>query len=183
MDDLARDLGLSKKTLYQYFKDKKDVVGKAIHSIMNTQKCGIDEVLEQSGQNAIDELFGISRQITLHMQTVNPAVAYDLQKYYPKIWDEFIDYKQEIIYAYIMHNFNKGVVEGLYKTDLNYDIIALIYVSRMEIYGWSDLGKLKKYSFEDIFNTLFMYHVRGISNERGLGYLEHLIQSLDQESK
>ncbi len=183
MDDLAKDLGLSKKTLYQHFKDKKDVVSKAIHSIMNTQKCGIDDILEQSGQNAIDELFGISRQITVHLQTLNPAVAYDLQKYYPKIWAEFIDYKQEIIYSYIMHNFNKGTEEGLYKADLNYDIIALIYVSRMEIYGWSDLGNLKKYSFEDIFNTLFIYHVRGISNEKGLNYLQKLITSFDQDSK
>jgi TetR/AcrR family transcriptional regulator, cholesterol catabolism regulator len=182
MDDLARELGLSKKTLYLHFNDKNDVVHKAMKHLMNIQECGIDQVLGITGQNAIDELLGISKQITLHLQNLNPALAYDLQKYYPDIWKEFIDYKKQIIYNHIIGNFEKGIQEGLYSVDINYDIIALIYVSRMEIYGWSDLGDLSKYSYEHIFNTLFIYHVRGISNKKGLEYLEKLMGTLDHHN-
>ena len=178
MDDLSRELGVSKKTLYQHFKDKNEVVTKAMDYLMYIQKCGIDEALGQDDQNAIDELFGMSRLITDHLQSLNPGVAYDLQKYYPTIWNEFINYKKQTIYNYIIRNFEKGLQEGLYANDINYEIIALIYVSRMDMYGWSDLGNLSKYSFEHIFNNLFIYHVRGISNESGLHYLNQLMTSL-----
>lgn len=181
MDDLARELGLSKKTLYQHFKDKNDVVNKAMTHLMHIQKCSINEALEQENQNAIDELFGLSRQIAEHLQSLNPAITYDLQKYYPKIWNGFIDYKKQTIYEYIIRNFEKGIREGLFANDIDYEIIALIYVSRMEMYGWTNPGNLSNYSFEHIFKTLFIYHIRGISNNSGLKYLNQLMKSFNKD--
>lgn len=175
MDDLSRELGISKKTLYQYVSDKEEVVRKVVSLMINGQKCGIDSLLEQKGMNAIDHLFNMTRFITHHLKTMNPALTYDLQKYYASVWEEMVAFKQKNIFQYIMDNIRMGIKEGMYRNDINYEIIASAYVSRLEMYSRGDMQGLEKFSFDEIFNTLFIYHVRGISNNKGLKYLEKLI--------
>ncbi len=179
MDDLARELGQSKKTLYQHFEDKEDVVKKVINFLIHHQECGIEETLENPAYNAIDRLFHMSRFLTAHLQTVNPAVSYDLQKYYPKVWDELLAFKRKTIFEHIMTNSRQGIKEGLYIEDLNHEIIANVYVSRMEMYAVGNWQGLDKFSFEEFFKTLFIYHVRGITSPKGVKYLESLIRQED----
>ena len=178
MDDLSRELGVSKKTLYQFFHDKEDVVRKVVTGMIDGQKCGIDEMLEQQGMNAIDHLLNMSRFIANHLKTVNPAMTYDLQKYYPAVWEEMVDFKRENIFKYIMDNIRQGIAEGLYRDDINYEIIAKAYVSRLEMYSRGEMQDLEKFSFDEIFNTLFIYHVRGISNNKGLKHLDGVIDEM-----
>lgn len=179
MDDLARELGLSKKTLYQHFKDKEDVVKKVINFLITSQECGIEETLEDDSLNAIDRLFHMSRALASHLQTVNPAVSYDLQKYYPKVWEELLAFKRQTIFEHIMANSNQGIKEGLYRDDLNHEIIAAVYVSRLEMYSVGNWQGLDKFSFEEFFKTLFIYHVRGIASLKGIKYLESLVSRED----
>lgn len=172
MDDLARELSISKKTLYQYFKDKNDVVAQVIQHILKEQKCGIEQVLEKEKINAIEQLMMITSFLARTLQTSNASLTYDLQKYYPDIWQEVVSFKREEVYDHIMDNINQGISEGIYRTDLNYEIIAHAYVSRMEMYQ-TDLWKpMEKYPLEEVFYTLFIYHIRGIASEKGLKYLD-----------
>ncbi len=172
MDDLARDLGISKKTLYLYFEDKKDVVRKVVHHIIQHQKCGITEVLGKKDTNAIDKLMMMTRFFAEHLKNSNASLTYDLEKYYPDIWNEVLEFKREEVFRHMMDNINEGIRENLYRDDYNYEIIARAYVSRMEMYQTDLWQPLSKYPLEEVFRTLFIYHVRGISNENGLKYLE-----------
>jgi len=172
MDDLARELGISKKTLYLHFNDKKDVVKKVIHHLIRIQKCGISEVINNTGANAIDKLLMMTRFFAEHLKNSNAALSYDLQKYYPDVWDEVVEFKREEIYKHIIDNIETGIREGLYRDDMNYEIIARAYVSRMEMYQTDLWEPLDKYSLTDVFRTLFIYHIRGISNAKGMKYLE-----------
>lgn len=172
MDDLARQLGISKKTLYNHFSDKKDVVKKVIHHLIHVQKCGISEVVNKASTNAIDKLLMMTRFFAEHLKNSNAALSYDLQKYYPEIWDEVLEFKREEIYKHIIDNVETGIKEGLYRDDMNYEIIARAYVSRMEMYQTDLWQPLDKYSLTDVFRTLFIYHIRGISNAKGINYLE-----------
>jgi TetR/AcrR family transcriptional regulator, cholesterol catabolism regulator len=175
MDDLSRELGISKKTLYHFFNDKEEVVRQVVTQMIDGQKCGIDQMLDQQGMNAIDHLLNMSRFIASHLKTVNPAMTYDLKKYYPGVWEEMVDFKRQNIYDYIMDNIRLGISEGLYRDDINYEIIAKAYVSRLEMYSRGEMQDLEKFSFDEIFNTLFIYHVRGISNHKGIEYLDILM--------
>lgn len=182
MDDLARDLGVSKKTLYLHFEDKKDVVRKVIHHIIEHQKCGINEVLAQQGANAIDKLMMITRFFAEHLKSSNVSLTYDLEKYYPELWNEVLEFKREEVYRHIMDNINEGIGENLYRTDMDYEIIARAYVSRMEMYQTELWEPLSKYPLEVVFRTLFIYHIRGIANNNGLKHLEKSMEkwSLNQ---
>ena len=183
MSDLSRELGVSKKTLYQHFSDKKDLVRKVVRSMIDSQKCGIDQMLAEENHNAIDQLFSMSRFIADHIKTVNPVMYYDLKKAYPEIWAEVLAFKRRTIFDHIMGNIARGIREGLYLSDLNYEIIAMAYVSRLEMYARREVEGMDKFSFGEVFHTLFIYHVRGISNEKGTKYLEGLMARQDIPSR
>jgi TetR/AcrR family transcriptional regulator, cholesterol catabolism regulator len=172
MDDLARELGVSKKTLYLHFRDKEDVVDKVINYLISAQKCGINDALNQPDTNAIDKLMLMTHFFAEHLKNSNASLMYDLQKYYPRVWDEIVVFKREAVYNHIIDNINDGVKEKLYRDDLNYEIIARIYVSRMEMYQTDLWQPLEKYHLAEIFQTLFIYHIRGIASEKGIDYLE-----------
>ncbi|MFW5793349.1 MAG: TetR/AcrR family transcriptional regulator [Bacteroidota bacterium] len=171
MDDLARELGVSKKTLYQHYNDKEDVVFNVIqHHIINQQQ-EIKEILKDKEYNAIDHLLHMSRYISENIKNMNPSITYDLQKYYPNAWKKLMKFKREHVYKKIMENISKGIKEDLYQKNLNYEIITSIYVNMMEIFSGGKYAELKKFSNEEIFRTLFIYHIRGICNENGNKYL------------
>ena len=180
MDDLARELGVSKKTLYQHFRDKEDVVQQVINSIIHYQECGIESVVQNPDINAIDHLFQVSRFISKHMNSINPSLTFDLKKFYPAIWKEVLDFKRKTVYDHIIANINKGISEGLFLKNLNYQVIASVYVSRLEVYTLEQ-PELQEFSFEEVFLTLFVYHIRGIASPKGLQYLEKLMQQ-EQET-
>lgn len=172
MDDLSNELGISKKTLYQHFKDKRDIVEKVIHHLIETQKCGISDMVSTPHTNAIDQLLMMTNFFTQHLKNYNPSLAYDLQKFYQDVWNKVVDFKRDEIYRYIMDNVHSGIEEGLYRSDLNYEIIARVYMSRLEMYQTDLWQPLEKYDLKEVFYTLFLYHVRGIASVKGLRYLE-----------
>ncbi len=176
MDDLSRELGMSKKTLYELFSDKEEVVSKVVNYMIDEQQKAVDQLLEQENNNAIDELLMLSRLIADHLKNVNPSLSYDLKKYYPRVWDDLVQFKSKTVFEYIMANFRKGIEQGIYSNDLYHEIVAFVYVARMEMYSLGGWTELEKYSYRDVYRTLFLYHVRGIANEKGRMHLEKLIE-------
>jgi AcrR family transcriptional regulator len=171
MDDASRELGISKKTLYEYFKDKDDLVTQFVGHHM--QKMHEEMMKLQTSQvNAIEELLIVSKFITHYLQKISPSVTYDLQKYYPEIWKNINFLQRDHIFKRIRENMVRGIKEGLYRNDLNIDIIANFYLFRMEMSQTFDLIVESKYSYEELFNTSFNYHIRGIANQKGIDYLE-----------
>ncbi|MDP4265892.1 MAG: TetR/AcrR family transcriptional regulator [Bacteroidota bacterium] len=174
MDDVARELGISKKTLYQYVDDKDDLVEKTLNFFNdndNHEFCKIDD-----NQNAIDTLLFVSEHVAKKLSEINPSIVYDLRKYYPALWKNFNETKRDHIFSHIKKNIETGIRQGLYRDDFNIDLIGRFYVFRMEMAYHFEYFKTKEYSFEEIFRTMFIYHIRGIANQKGIDYLEKKIR-------
>ncbi len=133
MDDVARELGISKKTLYQYVNDKDDLVGKFIDNEISLRQEEICKCFG-SGFNAIEELFEISILMNKYIREQNPATEHDLQKYYPQHFQKTLKARRDGVYNYILLNLTKGIKEGLYRNDMNNSIIARLYLWRAEKY-------------------------------------------------
>lgn len=131
MDDVAKELGISKKTLYQYVTDKDDLVGKFVDNEIAMRQEEICNCF-RSGLNAIEELFEISIYMNRLTRNQNPATEYDLKKYYPQHFQKTDKARREGIYEYILLNLKKGIKEGLYREEMNKEIIAKLYLSRAE---------------------------------------------------
>jgi TetR/AcrR family transcriptional regulator, cholesterol catabolism regulator len=182
MDDVSRELGISKKTLYQFVSDKDDLVGKVIDNEIEVRLVDIYKCFKV-GFNAIEELFEISFFMNRMMKNQNPATQYDLKKYYPHHYEKTVKARREGIYTYILQNLKKGKEEGLYRNDFDEEIIAKLYLSRTENSHFNELFTNEEFTSIKIFIEILKYHVRGIATEKGIIILEKKLKELETNNK
>ena len=178
MDDVASELGISKKTLYQFVTDKDDLVGKFIEYEI---EAGQENIIKcfKIGFNAIEELFEISIFMNKMIRDQNPATEHDLRKYYPHHYQKIVKTRRERMYYYILMNLKKGKAEGLYREDMNEEIIAKLYLSRSEGSQFNELFTIDEFTSIKLFVELLTYHIRGIATEKGIIVLEKKIKELE----
>ena len=175
MDDLARSLHISKKTLYQHFTDKKDLVKTCLKFHIDADLCEIKTITEDR-ENAIDEMYSIGLAVSKKTSQIHPSIFYDLEKYYPEAWSLFNDYRKGHIFQTIKENVERGIGEGLYRDDLNVDVIAGIYVLRIDDLTNQEIFPSDKYPFGELYLEVMRYHIRGIASNKGIEYLKQLVE-------
>ncbi len=129
MDDISRKLGISKKTLYRFVDNKGDLINKMFEIEMAREKEAVTKITEES-KDAIDEILGIAKYVTQQLREYSPTIMYDLQKYYHESWAKIEAYHKEYVYGVLKLNVERGIKEGLYRNDLNADIVAKLYVGK-----------------------------------------------------
>jgi AcrR family transcriptional regulator len=181
MDDLARELAVSKKTLYAHFGDKRKMIQMLVAEQVNLDKTCC-EVKRTEAKNAIDEMFQVTSFVTERLKTANVSFFYDLRTSYPKAFKTMEDYKWGYIQQTIIDNLNRGKVEGIYRDDMDSNVIAKIYLISVDmIFGGQVFLDAQKTPYE-LFIEIFHLHMRGIVNDQGLKLLiEHLNYVKDQQ--
>ncbi|HNX07700.1 MAG TPA: TetR/AcrR family transcriptional regulator [Bacteroidales bacterium] len=174
MDDVARELSISKKTLYECFADKEDLVIKVLEFQMSKIRTVFD-VEKDDSTNAIDHLLEISHIITAFLTNFSPTVHYDLQKYYPSVFRSMFEYKRGFMHDSIKANLGRGIKDGLYRSDFNPDIVAQMYVNQIESSLGSGFISSSEFTTHELFSEMFTYHIRGIASKKGLEYFEKKI--------
>ncbi len=176
MDDLARSMKISKKTLYQYVQNKEDLIRKVLS--LQAQRNDIEfRKLMSPDLNAIEALLMASKLVSEQIKSFNPAMVFDLKKYYPELLEELIQNKKDAVYEYITSNLKAGIRQEIYRSDVNIDVTAAIYLEQLEIMHRSDFLQSKEFSFSYVFDTMFDNLIRGIVNENGLNYYEERIKN------
>jgi AcrR family transcriptional regulator len=181
MDDVAHELGISKKTLYQFVTDKDDLVGKFIDFEIAARQEQICKCF-RIGFNAIEELFEISLFMNNMMRAQNPATEHDLQKYYPHHYQKTVNVRRERIYDYILLNLKKGKKEMLYRADMDEEVIAKLYLSRIENIHSNEIFTVEEFTSIKLFTEMLTYHVRGIATQKGIHVLEKKIKELETKN-
>jgi TetR/AcrR family transcriptional regulator, cholesterol catabolism regulator len=175
MDDIARQLGVSKKTLYVYVSDKNDLVVKVMQFIVD-QEIQSANALFETHENAIDMLFALTREISHKFGQIHPSINYDLQKYHPEAWKVYSDFQNQFITSCVSDNIQRGVEQGLYRDNLDPFLIAHFYSSKIQLCSDGVTFPAEKYSFKKIHLEMMRYHVRGIASEKGLKYLKEKVK-------
>lgn len=173
MDDVARELGVSKKTLYQHFENKEELVRKVTSNHFACQDKMVERVMRHS-KSAIDEMFAIATWMNTMSQNLNPALLYDLRKYHQDSWQVFIEHRNFSVINSIKHNLKRGIKEGLYREELDVEIMARIYVARVEMFLDDEIFPYDKFPPQKTFNVFMDYHIRGIATSKGIKYLEKI---------
>lgn len=176
MDDIARELGMSKKTIYQFVQNKTDLVEKVLNYTMG-QESMICKFESLENMNAIDILLSVSRNASRQLQDLNPANAFDLQKYYPVIYRDFILRKRDHVFEQVKQNFIQGISEGIYRNDLDIDLVARLYIKKLVDVHDPEFLASTNFSIEKVLQVMFDNHIRGIANTEGLKYYEKQIQN------
>ncbi|MFM1875296.1 MAG: hypothetical protein RL266_1033 [Bacteroidota bacterium] len=181
MDDIARHLGISKKTLYQVVADKAELVERAIQLYIDQDVCELEQMHLQS-PNAIEEMFMIAHRVSDHLQKMHPSILFDLEKYYPKAFHIYQEYKLKNIMGCLARNMEVGISQGFYRDNLNIPIVAGIYVGRMDVIFDQKLFPASKYNIKDVYFEAIRYHIRGIASEQGMEYLKNKFKTLDTQN-
>lgn len=169
MDDIAKEQGISKKTLYQYVVNKGDLIDKILQFKIDSS-CDYFSDIADSEQNAIDVLLEISKQVSKSYQEATPNMHYDMQKYYPEILKKHEERHKKIVYEGVKQNIAIGLEQGLYRDDLDDNLIAELYVKKLQEMNDEEFLKNIRYSFKKIFEVMFDAHIRAIVNDKGLEY-------------
>lgn len=171
MDDICKEMGISKKTLYQYVTNKPDLVEKILDYQEKEKNAAINELLDKD-MNAIDVLIAVSLYISQMFKEFNPTMNFDLHKYYPDIIKACTIRKKETVMKEIERNLKFGIEQGLYREDLDIELIASLYVQKIKDLHDPEFLATGKFPFEKIFKVMFENHIRGIANEKGIKYFE-----------
>lgn len=172
MDDIAKNSGVSKKTIYAHFSNKTDLIEAVTDHLFDTVCTGIDLIHEQQ-KNPIIELFDIKRFVLEHLKDEKSSPQYQLQKYYPKIYATLKQKQFEEMQELIKENLGKGIEQDLYRDTVDIDFIARIYFHGMIGIKDKDLFPLQNYSMNTLMNYYLEYHLRGICTEKGIQELEN----------
>ena len=176
MDDISKELGMSKKTIYQYFANKTELVENVLNYMHEKERIpciGNDT----ENMNAIDILLAVSKNVSVQLKDMNPINAYELQKYYPTIYREFIIKKRDHVFDQVKQNFAQGISEGIYRNDLDIDLVARLYIQKLVDVHDPEFLSSVNFGFEKVFQVMFDNHIRGIANAEGLAYYEKQINS------
>ncbi len=166
MDDIARHLAVSKKTLYQHFADKDDLVFKMSEMYLERSFRQYEDITQIS-KNSIEELSKISVCMKRDMENLNPSMLFDLQKYHPKAWGLYTDHKVKIIGQSVVRNIVQGIADGYYRSDIKPDILAITRLILIEAAFNPELFPKDRFNFVEVQTQLFDLFVHGLCTEKG----------------
>lgn len=175
MDDIARNLGMSKKTIYQFVSDKNELVFKAMKSIIDMEMAVARKLCDEN-ENAIDMLFALSKDVARKYAQMHPSINYDMQKYHPDAWHIFQEFQTKFVTQCIQENIERGIQQKLYRDNLDPYLIANFYSSKLHMCSDGLTFPPDKYSFQTIHLEMMRYHIRGIASEKGLAYLKEKVK-------
>ncbi len=175
MDDIANEMGISKKTIYTHFKNKTTLVKQCTFSLMDTITEGIDAICNRN-HNPIDELFEIKEFVLHRLEDDQYSPQYQLQKYYPEISKTLQQAQFDKIMESSKTNIEKGKKQGLYREQIDSDFISRLYF--LGITGMRDQALFPPDTFPTKYITdeYLEYHLRGIVTEKGLSTLRKFIK-------
>ncbi|HMQ08361.1 MAG TPA: TetR/AcrR family transcriptional regulator [Saprospiraceae bacterium] len=166
MDNIAEALAISKKTIYQIFPNKKELVLCVIQMYLEQEEKMISEIKSRE-LNAIDEMIEITRNILSFFKNMSPLLIYDLKKYHPEGWKLIEERHFTFIKSVIRDNIQRGISQGIYRSDLDSEIIAKFYVQLSVIASDEQIFPPKAYPIQALFIQKVTYHLHGIVNESG----------------
>jgi len=174
MDDIAGELGISKKTIYTYFKNKTELVRETVLNVFSQISCGIDHICSLE-KDPIEELYEIKKLVMQHLKDEQSSPQYQLQKYYPEVHTTLKAMHYEKLSDCTLRNLKRGMAMGLYRKNLDIEFISRIYFNGVHGIKDENLFPPAQFPKGPLYETYLEYHIRGIVTKQGLKSLKKFI--------
>ncbi len=174
MDDISNEMGISKKTVYQFFKNKADLVEHCCTHILNIISKDIEEV-ESWNLNPIEEMYEARKIILRRLKNEKTSPVYQLEKYYPKIFLSLRKERFNMMDGCLINNLKKGMEQGYYRQGLDIDVISRIYHNGVTGLKEKDLFDSPTYPVPYLMNIFLEYHIRAIATPKGVDTLNGIL--------
>ena len=166
MDDIAAGLAMSKKTLYQFFADKDELVDAVVDKEL---KKGQQDCLacRQHSVDAVDEIFITMENIAEQFRNMNPMVLYDLEKFHTSSFRKFLKHKNEFLLEVISKNIERGIREELFRPEINVDILSKFRLESMMIAFNIAVFPPRKYNLVEVTQEIIEHFLYGVATLKG----------------
>lgn len=180
MDDIAKHLGMSKKTIYQFFTDKDEIV-LTLSKRTQDEHCQHFEAIASSAKDAIDEILQTMKYMVGMFTRMNANIFYDLQKYHPKSWDQFREFKENVMMELVVTNIEKGRKQGLYRPDVDPAVVAKLRMEEVEMGMNPRIFPPDKFNLTQVEVALLDHWLHGICTIRGHKLINKYRQVVEEE--
>jgi len=174
MDDIANELGMSKKTIYVHFKNKTKLVEAVTFNLFERISTGIDSICEKSN-NPIEELYDIKMFVMHHLKNEKASPQHQLKKYYPNIYEVLRIKQFDKMQESVGESLQKGVDTEVFRSNIDVDFISRMYFNGMIGIKDESIFPKKKFSQDYLMESYLEYHLRAIVTEKGLTILNNFI--------
>ncbi len=165
MDDIARQLGISKKTLYQHVTEKEELVLEVAHLNFERNKTLVECACNEA-RNPVEKLAMLSMCIRSTLESVNPSVLFDLQKFHPQAWNAWLDFKRGYLRESIISLLKEGIEQGYVRKEIDPEVMASMRIEMVQIAFNSELFP-GNYTFGQIQEQLYDHFVYGLVTDKG----------------
>lgn len=176
MDEIATQLGASKKTIYQYFSDKDELVDAVVSQTLASARTICDNTRD-TARDAVHELFQAMDFVQAIFSDMNPSMMHDLERFHPRSFRLFLDHKNRYLYDITRANLRRGIEEGLYRPDINIDLIARFRLEAMMIAFNQEVFPPAKSNLAETHRIIIEHFLFGVASLKGY----KLIQKYQQE--
>ena len=166
MDDIAAELAVSKKTLYKWYENKDQLVHAMMEQHLDASRHDCAQV-QQQASSAIDELFRMMSWMKQQFAEVHPSIFYDMQKFHPATWQLWMAHKQQYILTQIMDNLHRGVAEGLYRADLDADVLARLRLAQIELAFDAAVFPPQQFDLQRLQHIILEHFMLGVATLKG----------------
>ncbi|QIL76780.1 TetR/AcrR family transcriptional regulator [Hymenobacter sp. HDW8] len=180
MDDIATNLAMSKKTLYKWFENKDQIVHAVMVHFLAHEEADCAGMAATAG-NALEELFQMMEWSKHLMTNIHPSIFYDLQKYHPQAWQVWVDHKNQFILEMITDNLRRGITEGLYRADLDIEVISRLRLAQIELAFNADLYPPRQFDPSRVQSICLEHFMIGAATLRGHKLINKYRQVTEQE--
>lgn len=167
MDDLAVSMGVSKKTLYIHFENKHQLVSEVANSIFEKVTQDIIDI-KRKAANPIVELHHVKMEAMKYIRNEKSSPNYQLQKYYPKIYDELRRKEYQYLGEMVKTSLQLGVDSGLFRNEIDVEFISRLYLNGMRGIRDIEMFPIEKFKIETLFENYLDYHLRALVTQKGL---------------
>jgi TetR/AcrR family transcriptional regulator, cholesterol catabolism regulator len=167
MDDIAKQLGVSKKTIYQHFPDKDELVIAMTKLNISRHFNEVEKCCGPASINAIAEMFAVNNSVGDMIRSFNPIMFYDLQKYHPKAWLAFREFRNLYVRTKIVENMHRGIEEGLYRSDVDIEILSRMRLEQVDMTFNYDIYPPTEFQFHKVMEELTFHFLYGLVNQTG----------------
>ncbi|MEL6717224.1 MAG: TetR/AcrR family transcriptional regulator [Bacteroidota bacterium] len=182
MDDVASKLGISKKTIYQYFDNKDDLVQQVTLDFIQKDLTVFNEIREQSS-NSIEQLLNFAQYLMEIIRKVSPSLMYDLHKYHKDSWCKMEEMHKQYIYSTIKENIERGQAQDIYRKEMDAEIAARLYVATSYAVMEEDIFPMKEFKKDQVIQEFIHQFVHGWASDKGLELWKEYVEAKGQAAK
>src|SRR6056297_1906932 len=175
MVGIAAALGMSKRTVYETFKDKSALVHSCLHTLNQNHKNRNKEICSAS-QNVIETIFLFMQEGIKAMNAINPVFFRDMEKLYPKTWEGLRENNEKEAFDLSKELLHKGIKEGLFRPDINISIVARLFHKQMNLLADETVFPRDEYNYTDVFQSLTINFIRVISSQKGIALIDSILK-------